>query len=643
METINQNRFKELKATGQLPSPKGVALAILNLIQRDDVKVQDISHVVQTDPALTGRLIKYANSVHFSSRRPIASLSEAVVLIGLPMVRQLVLGFSVLSNFRNGKCSAFNYQQFWSSSLATGIAFQALSARASTSGEETFTCGLLSQIGSLALATLYPDQYAEILNATAGKEGNELKRLEQEYFASDHNELSVALLKDWGFPAIFMETVFYHEDPEAAEFHEGSRTYNLVHALHLASCLASICIADENSRRLKLPRLYALGARLGIDSESLMSLNDRIVSEWHEWGRILDVTTHEVPPFAEMAASLPSLPAIGDKEAGEQGGLSDSPMRILVVDDDESIVGMLQKTLSAWGHIVVAATDGYDAQEKAVDFNPQIIISGWILPGMDGIALCKSLRAAREGREVYFLILTAREEEVELIQAFEAGVDDYVLKPFSDKMLKARLRAGQRVIQLQEELTREQEEMRKVASELAVTNRRLQHLAMTDVLTLLPNRRYGMDRMAQEWAAAKRNGRPLSCMLIDLDSFKQINDRHGHDAGDSVLQQAAIILKTFSRAQDRIARIGGEEFLVICPETDLEAATSFAERIRKAFEEASFNLGAEHCRMTISIGVAVRELEMADFSTLLKAADKALYLAKQKGRNLVALAPRTSA
>ena len=147
MEAINQNRFKELKATGQLPSPKGVALALLNLMQQDDVTIQDIAHVVQTDPALSGRLIKFSNSLHFNTRRPIVSVSEAVMVIGLPMVRQLVLGFSVLSDHRNGKCNAFNYQEFWSSSLATAIANQALSAQAKTSSEETFTCGLLSGIG----------------------------------------------------------------------------------------------------------------------------------------------------------------------------------------------------------------------------------------------------------------------------------------------------------------------------------------------------------------------------------------------------------------------------------------------------------------------------------------------------------------
>ena len=124
--------------------------------------------------------------------------------------------------------------------------------------------------------------------------------------------------------------------------------------------------------------------------------------------------------------------------------------------------------------------------------------------------------------------------------------------------------------QLKEEISREREEVRRIASELAVTNRRLQRLALTDPLTLLPNRRYGMDSLEQEWEAAKNRGRPVTCMLIDLDRFKQINDTYGHDTGDTALKQAAKILKNAARTQDIVSRIGGEEFMVICPDTPAE-------------------------------------------------------------------------
>lgn len=638
MEIIDESRFSELKATEQLPSPKGVALAILNLMQRDDVQAQEVTHVIQTDPALSARLIKFANSAYFGARRPIASVSEAVMMIGLPMVRQLVLGFSLLSNFRNGKCDAFNYEEFWSRSLATAIANQALSARAKTAAEETFTCGLLSKIGRLALATLFPDKYAAILTATAGKPLEELIAQEQEQFAIDHNELTVALMKDWGFPLIFMETVYHHEDPGKGDFSEGSRAYSLVHALQLATRLAKACLADEGERRLLLPQLYVLGARLGIDSEALMALSDRVVSEWQEWGRILDVPTHEVPLFAEMAASLLPSPEARGEEKSEKTAQAEYPLRILLVDDDESIARYLQEILTAAGHTVFIAANGKEALHQTIEFNPQLIVTDWMMPEMDGISFCKALRQTNQGQEIYLIILTSLEDEEQLVEAFEAGVDDYLVKPFSERVLRARLNAGQRVIQLQEAITREREELRRAATELAVTNRRLQRIALTDPLTKLPNRRYGMERLEQEWAAAKRNGHPLSCLLIDLDRFKEVNDSYGHDIGDQALQQAAAILKESSRTQDLIARIGGEEFLVICPNSDSIAARQYAERIRKTFEDASFTLGKANHKITVSIGVAVRDQAMAHFNDLLKATDRALYQAKQQGRNHVVTA-----
>lgn len=635
MEVINQNRFKELKATGQLPSPKGVALALLNLMQQDDVTIQSIAHVVQTDPALSGRLIKFANSLHFNTRRPIAAVSEAVMVIGLPMVRQLVLGFSVLSENRNGKCNAFNYQQFWSCSLATAIANQALSAQAKTSSEETFTCGLLSGIGRLTLATLFPDKYATALSTAAGEAPDELIRLEQEQFDTDHNELAAALLKEWGFPSILIETIYYHENPEKGDFQAGSRAYTLVHSLHLARNLASLCIADESSRRALLPGLYVLGARLGIDAEALIALSDRVVSEWQQWGKILDVPTQELPPFAEIAASLPPLVEGVDSGASGKADQAEFPLRILIVDDDKGVSNYLQKLLVSHGHTVFSAVDGKEGLEKVLEYSPQLVISDWVMPNMDGITFCESLRTTRDGRGLYFIILTALADEDRLVEAFEAGVDDYLVKPFSVKVLLARLRAGQRVIQLKEEISHEREEVRRIASELAVTNRRLQRLALTDPLTLLPNRRYGMDSLEQEWAAAKNRGRPVTCMLIDLDRFKQINDTYGHDAGDTALKQAAKIMKNATRSQDILSRIGGEEFMVICPDTPLKEAAEYAELIRRAFEDGVINVGADRMKINVSIGVAEYNQTMPHFSSLIKAADDALYQAKLNGRNKV--------
>jgi diguanylate cyclase (GGDEF)-like protein len=336
-----------------------------------------------------------------------------------------------------------------------------------------------------------------------------------------------------------------------------------------------------------------------------------------------------------MAASLPPLAEAADSEASEKADQAEFPLRILIVDDDKAVSGYLQKLLASHGHTVFSASNGKEGLEKVLEYNPQLVISDWIMPSMDGIAFCESLRTTRDGRGLYFIILTALADEDRLVEAFEAGVDDYLVKPFSVKVLMARLRAGQRLIQLKEEISREREEVRRVASELAVTNRRLQRLALTDPLTLLPNRRYGMDSLEQEWEAAKNRGRPVTCMLIDLDRFKQINDTYGHDAGDTALKQAAKILKGAARPQDIVSRIGGEEFMVICPDTSLKEGAQYAELIRRTFEDSLVNAGADRIKINVSIGIAEYNPVMPHFSALIKAADDALYRAKLNGRNKV--------
>jgi diguanylate cyclase (GGDEF)-like protein len=197
------------------------------------------------------------------------------------------------------------------------------------------------------------------------------------------------------------------------------------------------------------------------------------------------------------------------------------------------------------------------------------------------------------------------------------------------------LRAGQRQIHLQREIERDSEEIRRFAAELAVTNRRLQEAALTDALTGFPNRRYAMERFQQEWAAATRSKRPLSCMVIDLDKFKLINDTYGHDVGDTALKQIAAALKSALRAQDVICRVGGDEFLVICPDTTLAAAVAAAERIRKAVDTVPVVADMLRLKGSVSIGVATREETMSDIDALIKRADQGAYFAKQQGRNCV--------
>lgn len=629
MTISDKSRFEEIKASGLLPSPKGVALAVMQLAQDERTTNAAIARTIKADPALSGRLVKAANTAQFGRQRAVASVPDAIVVLGLNTVRQLALGFSLVSEYRSGRCRAFDYECFWAHSLIKALAMQTIATHVRIAvPEETFLVGLLSGIGRLALASVYPQEYDELL-ADPECVGGALIAAEKQRFATDHRELTAGLLTDWGLPRVLIDPTLHHELPASAPFEPGSRAHGLTYALNLSATLGDICLAPEASRAHRLHELFDLGKRIGLDVEAITAVADQTVKDWQEWGRLLEVPSRPVPPFAELAEQAERE----ETAAREQAPRKDAKLRVLVVDDDRSVLLLLDKLLTDAGYQVFAATDGKQGLQLAMECRPHLIVADWLMPELDGLQFCRTLRSTAIGRGVYLLLLTAVEEESRLLDAFDAGVDDYVVKPVNPRMLLARLRAGERIVGLQTEVESDREEIRRFAAELAQTNRRLQEAALLDSLTGIPNRRYAMDRIHQEWSAAERSSRRLACMLIDVDNFKRINDTYGHDVGDIVLQRVAESLKQTARTQDVICRIGGEEFLVVCPDTDAGAAAQCAERLRVAANSLRVGIGNVSLQITISVGVAAMDSSMRGPESMIKAADQAVYAAKQAGRN----------
>jgi len=475
------------------------------------------------------------------------------------------------------------------------------------------------------LATLFPERYSDVLERSKREPGVFLFDLEQEAFVLTHNVLTASMMLDWGMPKIYSDPVSCYETLEAAPFHEGSRQLKLAHLLALADAIADVCLAPQTERRQLLPRLFHLGTTLSFDAVALNGLCDKVAQDWLDWGALLKVGAAPVPPFEELSRPAEEAPA----GAG---------MRVLLVDDDRAVRASLRTTLVEAGHEVFEAADGRRAFEMALDLRPQMMLVARLMPGMDGIALTVALRQTWIGRAIYIVVLTERDDEDELVEGLDCGVNDFMAKSLKPRVLAARLSAAQRLVRLGQELERDREEIRHTAAELEVSNRRLQEVALTDMLTGFPNRRYAIERIEQEWAAAQRGHRPLAAMVIDVDEFKQINDAYGHDVGDAVLRQVAAALKSGVRVQDVVCRFGGDEFLVICPDTTLEAAQACAERMRHAVETVSVGAGTSKRSGSISVGVAVREAAMADFDALIKRADQGLFIAKERGRNRVVAA-----
>jgi two-component system cell cycle response regulator len=301
-------------------------------------------------------------------------------------------------------------------------------------------------------------------------------------------------------------------------------------------------------------------------------------------------------------------------------------MRILIAEDDPVSRRLLEAKLVKWGYDVVVTCDGARAWEvlQAEDA-PRLAILDWMMPGVDGVEICGRLR--REAREpyTYIILLTSLQSDEDLVTGMEAGADDYITKPFKANELKVRLRAGRRIIDLQNELIEAREALREQATH--------------DPLTGLWNHGEILCILSRQLSKAEREGGDVSVIMADLDHFKKVNDTHGHMAGDVVLRLTARKMLSLVRDYDYVGRYGGEEFLIVLPGCDMECAAALAERLRLRMERDCMDIPEGMIRVTVSLGVATYTGGgRYELNALVKSADIALYHAKEKGRNRVEIA-----
>jgi diguanylate cyclase (GGDEF)-like protein len=301
--------------------------------------------------------------------------------------------------------------------------------------------------------------------------------------------------------------------------------------------------------------------------------------------------------------------------------------KILIVDDDPAIRRSISKMLQEAGHAVITGVDGNEAMAKVRDEKPDLVLMDVEMPGMGGREACRILKGNKAFAFMPILLMTASEEVQGKVQGLEMGADDYLIKPLNSLELGARVKSMLRLKSLQDELREANERLKQI-------NERLQELSMTDALTGIFNRLFFQRRITYEYQRAERYRKPLALLMMDLDHFKLVNDNHGHLFGDFVLKRTADLIRNSIRQVDILARYGGEEIVVACPETNSAQAAIVAERIRANIERAVFEQEGARTKITISIGVAVcpdERIRSAD--DLVQFSDTALYRAKQAGRN----------
>jgi len=298
-------------------------------------------------------------------------------------------------------------------------------------------------------------------------------------------------------------------------------------------------------------------------------------------------------------------------------------VKILIAEDDRVSRHLLETFLVKWGYEVLTADDGAEAwRHLQGDDAPRLAILDWMMPARNGVEICRELRKRCAEPYTYILLVTGKGRKQDILEGLEAGADDYLTKPFDPHELRARLRAGRRILELQEQLISAREQLRAEATH--------------DPLTGLWNRSAILEILQRELARFDRQKVPFAIIMADLDRFKSINDTYGHLAGDVVLREAARRMGSSIRAYDSIGRYGGEEFLVVAPGCDT-TVLSLAERLRTCVSREPIEIPEGTLIVTLSLGVAENcQAKQAD--QFVRAADAALYRAKRAGRNRVELA-----
>jgi two-component system, cell cycle response regulator len=288
-------------------------------------------------------------------------------------------------------------------------------------------------------------------------------------------------------------------------------------------------------------------------------------------------------------------------------------LTVLVIEDHPDQRDLLAIVLQREGYRVVTAANGIEALEKLRQETVHIALSDIMMPKMDGFELINKIRNDDSLKNIYLILITARIQEGDRVRGLDLGADDYITKPFSFSELLARVRVGSRVVQYQQHL---------------------EYQTQIDSLTGLFNRRAFEKKIGDEFERAKRYSHPLSLLILDIDNFKNINDTYGHHGGDTALIRISETLRTRTRQSDFPSRYGGEEFVLILPDTDQESALQVANKIQDEIRSCVFGNTSKNFSLTVSIGISsTSNKEYADWNQMLNDADRALYVAKNNGKD----------
>lgn len=601
----------QIQALGQLPSPSHTALRLFSLLQSDDHGLNEIAAVVKSDPALTVRLLRLANRPGNGAVRPVAAVEEALMRLGVNAAVHLSAGLSVLDKaMSSGGAEVHSYVDLCHRSLAAAVASEWICGRTSVPAgtAEMFTCCLLARVGQLALLRFYPEPYSALMEAVDDVE--ELLHQERQNFGMDHLSIGVALLRDWGFPDFLVDVIRLSES--SVETLSGQERVALMGQVLRASWeLAPMMVRRRDTGLQARAREVMASFGINVPETEIGEWISQLQASWKLWNR-------DMPGAPEGSGSL--------AEAGLSSGKFSS-VEVILHAPRSAQAPVWQKALEKAGFSVKTVSVLESVRGQAAAGHPTIAVVAFEdVSGPDQMTDIRKLVASMGGPVI---LVSGGADEITVAHLLEAGVEAILSPQVNGELMAAQVSRLLRHVLLHQTLESERGTHRRILSQLALTTRKLHRQTLTDPLTGLANRRMGDAFLKRHWAQAERRQTPLSCMVIDLDHFKKVNDAYGHDAGDRVLQVMAEILKRQLRQEDLVVRLGGDEFLMICPLTSESEMSVLRNRLQAAVSKTVLETGP----LGFSAGIAQRDTQtMKGPEDMLRVADQRLMSLKRGRR-----------
>lgn len=603
-----QSLMLQLQALGHLPTPSSAALRLYQLIQSEDSEIPEIAAAIKGDVSLTVRLLHIANRPCGSYvRRSVASIEEALMRVGTQSVAALAVGLSVLDDAQTVVPSeAKVYLGFCRRALAAAVVAEWLASQPGVpvNAADLFTCALLARIGQLALLRFYPQSYADLM----GQEGSsaDLLARERNQLGIDHQVITLALLREWGFPDVLIKAIRLSEEDHETEW-DNDRLHRMGQLLQSSWEIAP---ALEWQQTLQLgPHIQRTMAVLGhtLGDSDIQAMVTALLSRWREWEGMrhrsqANTVSSNMPDESRFSVLLVG---VAPSKAREWSiALAEQSFATASVATHQEVIPLV-----AVGQIDVIVLQMPDAEQPWSSTRRQLI-SSWLID------------MPREA----LIILPDGENDAQVpTELLDVGIGAVLPSDVSGAWLVAQVKRLANQVTLAKTLAMERQSHRRVLSELVSTTRKLHTQTLTDPLTGLSNRRMADAFLKRHWAQLERRQTPLSCLIIDLDNFKQINDQFGHDAGDMALRTFSAVLKHQVRQEDLAVRLGGDEFLVVCPLARQQDLEMLRQRLLGATAQLKLDTGP----LQFSMGIAESDLSwMKSPEDLLKKAD--LHLMENK-------------